>query len=29
VTYVYPGGHQFPPEAPPLIVKFFKEHAKP
>jgi len=29
VTCIYPGGHQFPKEAPPLIVKFFKEHAKP
>ncbi len=23
-----PGGHEFPPEAPKLIVKFFKEHAR-
>lgn len=29
VTCINPGGHQFPQEAPPLIVKFFKEHAKP
>jgi polyhydroxybutyrate depolymerase len=29
VTYIYPGGHAFPQEAPPIIVKFFKEHAKP
>ena len=28
-TYLYPGGHQFPREAPPRIVKFFKEHALP
>ncbi|MGV3722209.1 MAG: alpha/beta hydrolase family esterase [Actinomycetota bacterium] len=26
VTYVHPGGHQFPREAPPLVVRFFKEH---
>ncbi|TAN37767.1 MAG: esterase [Verrucomicrobia bacterium] len=29
VTYIHPGGHQFPKEAPALIVKFFKEHALP
>jgi len=29
VTCIYSGGHQFPPEALPVIVKFFKEHAKP
>jgi polyhydroxybutyrate depolymerase len=29
VTYIYPGGHQFPQDVPPLVVKFFKEHAKP
>jgi len=29
VTYIYPGGHKFPDEVPPVIVKFFKEHAKP
>ena len=29
VTYIYPGGHTFPQEAPPVIVKFFKEHARP
>jgi len=29
VTYIYPGGHTFPAEAPAIIVKFFKEHAKP
>lgn len=28
VTVIYPGTHQFPAEAPGLIVKFFKEHAK-
>jgi polyhydroxybutyrate depolymerase len=27
VTYIHPGGHEFRPEAPPLIVKFFKEHS--
>lgn len=26
ITMIYPGGHNFPAEAPPLIVKFFKEH---
>ena len=26
VTFIYPGGHQFNPAAPELIVKFFKEH---
>lgn len=25
-TYIQPGGHKFPPEAPALIVKFFKQH---
>jgi polyhydroxybutyrate depolymerase len=29
VTFIHPGGHQFPAEAPPLIVKFFKEHPLP
>ncbi len=29
VTYVTSGGHKFPSDAPPLIVKFFKEHQKP
>ena len=29
VTFIHPGGHQFPTEAPATIVKFFKEHAKP
>lgn len=26
VSLIHPGGHQFLQEAPPLIVKFFKEH---
>lgn len=26
VTFIHPGGHEFRREAPPLIVKFFKEH---
>ena len=26
VTFIYPGGHQFNPASPELIVKFFKEH---
>lgn len=28
VTYIHPGGHGYPAEAPPLIVKFFQEHAR-
>jgi polyhydroxybutyrate depolymerase len=28
VTWVYPGGHAFPAEAPKVIATFFKEHAK-
>ncbi len=28
VTCIYPGGHKFPPEAPALVVRFFKEHTK-
>lgn len=28
VVVISPGGHQFPAEAPGLITKFFKEHAK-
>jgi polyhydroxybutyrate depolymerase len=28
VTLISPGTHKFPAEAPALIVKFFKEHAK-
>ena len=28
VTYIHPGGHGLPEEVPPVIVKFFKEHAK-
>jgi polyhydroxybutyrate depolymerase len=28
VTLTHPGGHQFPADAPGLIVKFFKEHEK-
>lgn len=29
VTFIHPGTHKYPAEAPPLIVKFFKEHARP
>lgn len=29
VTYITEGTHKFPDEAPEIIVKFFKEHAKP
>lgn len=28
ITLIHPGGHEFPSEAPAMIVKFFKEHAK-
>jgi polyhydroxybutyrate depolymerase len=28
VSFIYPGGHRFPAEAPPIIVKFFKEHPR-
>jgi polyhydroxybutyrate depolymerase len=28
VTFIHPGGHEYPKEAPELIVKFFKEHAR-
>ena len=27
VTFTYPGGHQFNPASPALIVKFFKQHS--
>jgi polyhydroxybutyrate depolymerase len=26
VAFIHPGGHGFPAEAPPLIVRFFQEH---
>ena len=29
VTYLHPGGHEFSPAAMPLIIEFFKRHAKP
>ena len=29
VTYIHAGGHQFPQDVPPIIVKFFKQQAKP
>ncbi len=29
VTFIHPGTHAFPPAAPAIIVKFFKEHAQP
>lgn len=29
VSLIHPGTHKYPPEAPGLIVKFFKEHAQP
>ena len=28
VTFIHPGGHQFPTEAPALIAKFFKEQSR-
>lgn len=28
VTIIHPGTHKYPSEAPPLIVKFFKEHRR-
>jgi polyhydroxybutyrate depolymerase len=28
VTYIHPGGHQFPTEALPFVVSFFKRHPK-
>jgi polyhydroxybutyrate depolymerase len=28
VTYIHPGGHEFPKEALPMIVEFFKRHVK-
>ncbi len=28
ITLIHPGAHNFPAEAPALVVKFFKEHAK-
>ena len=29
VTFIHPGGHEFPKAAPDLIVAFFREHARP
>ena len=29
VTFIHPGTHTYPAEAPALIVKFFKQHAQP
>ena len=28
-TFIHPGTHQFPAEAPAAIVKFLKQHANP
>jgi polyhydroxybutyrate depolymerase len=28
VEYIHPGTHKFPAEAPPLIVRFFREHTR-
>ena len=27
MTFIHPGGHVFPKEAPALFVRFFQEHA--
>ena len=27
-TYVHPGGHDIPPEVPPLVVSFLQRHAR-
>jgi polyhydroxybutyrate depolymerase len=29
VTFIHPGAHGFPSEAPGIIVKFFQQHARP
>jgi polyhydroxybutyrate depolymerase len=29
VAFIHPGDHQYPAEAPALIVKFFKQHVRP
>jgi polyhydroxybutyrate depolymerase len=29
VSFIHPGDHKYPAEAPALIVKFFKEHVRP
>lgn len=29
VTFIHPGGHKFPDDAPAVIVKFFQGHARP
>jgi polyhydroxybutyrate depolymerase len=26
VSYLHPGGHEFPPDALPLVIEFFKRH---
>jgi polyhydroxybutyrate depolymerase len=28
VTFIHAGGHKYPAQAPPLIVRFFKEHVR-
>jgi len=28
VTYIHPGRHELPTNVPPVIVKFFQEHAQ-
>ncbi len=29
VTYLHPGGHEFPPETLPLVIEFFKRNPRP
>ncbi len=29
VTAIHPGGHEYPKQAPEVVVKFFKQHRKP
>ena len=29
VTYLHPGGHEFPEAAVPMVIEFFKRHARP
>ena len=28
VTYLHPGGHEFPQDALPLVMEFFKRHSR-
>ncbi len=29
VTYIHPGGHEFPPEALPMVMEFFQRNTRP